>query len=92
MQPLNYLWFTDYKMTDHVTAGLELMMVGMGIVFLFLALLVVAVIIMSRLVSRYLPETPDVIPARAVAGNNGNVIAAITVAVHKYRAEHRPKE
>lgn len=79
------------KMTAQLTTGLELLMVGMGIVFLFLALLVILSVIMSRLVMRYLPEATDVAPTRSVVGNDQKVTAAITSAVHRYRIKHKPK-
>ncbi|MDD5412326.1 MAG: OadG family transporter subunit, partial [Methylobacter sp.] len=40
-------------MTEQMSSGIELMFVGMGIVFLFLIMLVVAINIMSALVQRY---------------------------------------
>jgi len=65
------------------------MFVGMGIVFLFLAMLVVAINIMSALVQRYFPETPA---SKAVPGItvdiDKSVVAAITAAVHQYRKKH----
>ncbi|MFA6053397.1 MAG: OadG family transporter subunit, partial [Methylobacter sp.] len=40
-------------MTEQMSRGIELMLVGMGIVFLFLIMLVVAINLMSALVQRY---------------------------------------
>lgn len=45
-------------MTEELSFGLELMFVGMGIVFLFLAMLVLAINIMSALVRRFFPKRP----------------------------------
>jgi sodium pump decarboxylase gamma subunit len=42
-------------MTEQMSRGIELMIVGMGIVFLFLIMLVVAINLMSALVQRYFP-------------------------------------
>ncbi|WP_027147222.1 MULTISPECIES: OadG family protein [Methylobacter] len=72
-------------MTELMTSGIELMMVGMGLVFLFLAMLVLAINLMSALVQRYFPDAP---PAGG-KGMDAGVIAAIAAAVHQYRT--RPK-
>ena len=76
-------------MTNQLTEGLELLLVGMGIVFLFLALLVVAVTIMSRLVLRFLPEKADLPLMQSGAGNDHSITAAISAAVYQYRAKYK---
>lgn len=76
-------------MNEMMSSGVEIMMVGMGIVFLFLAMLIVAVNIMSALVQRFVPDiTEELIPSTAV-DTDPNVIAAISVAVHQYRNKHK---
>lgn len=55
--------------------GVELMLVGMGVVFLFLFMLVGAVSLMSRLVARFAPE--EVPPARPAAASPAPVPAAV---------------
>ena len=78
-------------MTEQMSSGIELMFVGMGIVFLFLIMLVVAINIMSALVLRYFPDGPA-IPSAASMSSGGldkNLVAAITAAVHHYRARHK---
>ena len=82
-------------MTEQLNTGIELMLVGMGIVFLFLAMLIVSVNLMSALILRYFPQ-PD-IPAKPAKmnrqGTSGDseatVTAAITAAIHQYRAKHK---
>ncbi|PPD05363.1 MAG: sodium pump decarboxylase subunit gamma [Methylobacter sp.] len=73
-----------------IADGVELMVVGMSIVFIFLAMLVLVINFVSGLIQRYLPE-PTVVPV-AVRKSTGAVeqqtIAAITAAVHQYRAKH----
>jgi len=80
-------------MTELIGSGIELMLIGMSIVFLFLTMLVIAINIMSALVQRFFPEpsaTPITIPvATANVGNmDKNIVAAIAVAVHQYRNKH----
>ncbi len=64
--------------------GIRLMLVGMGTVFFFLTLLVIATNAMSRLVARYLPD-----PGATVAGPAAEEVAAIAAAVTRYRQERR---
>ena len=78
-------------MTELMSSGVELMFVGMGIVFLFLTMLVVAINVMSSLVLRFFPEAPPLIPViTATGGTDKSVIAAITAAVHQHR--NKPKQ
>jgi len=43
--------------------GVELMLLGMGVVFTFLTALVVTTTLMSRLVNRFFPETQEPVAA-----------------------------
>jgi oxaloacetate decarboxylase gamma subunit len=72
--------------------GIELMLYGMGTVFTFLALLIVATTVMSILVRRFvkpepLPVTP--VPRQRAAENDEQLIAVIGAAIHKYRSRHK---
>lgn len=66
------------------------MFTGMGIVFLFLTMLVVAINIMSALVQRFFPEVPvsKIVPG-ITTDIDKSVVAAITAAVHMYRKKHK---
>jgi oxaloacetate decarboxylase gamma subunit len=78
-------------MTELMSSGFELMFAGMGIVFLFLAMLVLAINLMSAFVQRYFPEAPATstnIPVAHSAVVDKSHIAAITTAVHQYRSTH----
>jgi oxaloacetate decarboxylase (Na+ extruding) subunit gamma len=77
-------------MTELMSSGVELMFAGMGIVFLFLTMLVVAINIMSSLVQRFFPEAPTqaAITAKVSNGIDKSIIAAITAAVHQHRSKH----
>ncbi|WP_031437670.1 OadG family protein [Methylobacter tundripaludum] len=76
-------------MTEQMTSGIELMFTGMGIVFLFLIMLVIAINIMSALVQRYFPDIPVSKPVPGITADiDKSVVAAITAAVHQYRKKH----
>ena len=76
-------------MAEMMGSGIELMFAGMGIVFLFLAMLVVAINFMSALVLRFFPDAPMPEVAatpKPVNGIDKSVIAAITAAIHQHRS------
>lgn len=75
-------------MNEMMSSGIEIMLVGMGIVFLFLAMLVVAVNMMSTVIQRFFPQIPEEITTTASVADP-SVIAAISVAVHQYRSKHK---
>lgn len=75
-----------------MSAGVELMIIGMVIVFAFLAMLVVMVNIMTWVVQRFFPAQAIIItPATSASTNHtdASVIAAITAAVRQYRSKHK---
>jgi oxaloacetate decarboxylase gamma subunit len=63
-----------------ISEGLTLMLAGMGTVFVFLTVLVIAMTLMSRLVARFQPRP-------VAAGPSDDEVAAIAAAV----AQHRQK-
>ena len=71
---------------DLFLQGLELMLVGMGTVFVFLTLLVLATTLMSYLVRRFVPAS---VPRAGTAdgGPTAEEVAAISAAVARYREE-----
>lgn len=78
-------------MNEMMSSGVELMLIGMGIVFAFLTLLVVMVNLMTFVVQRFFPEEPlaSLTPPSASASHtDASVIAAISAAVHQYRSKH----
>jgi oxaloacetate decarboxylase (Na+ extruding) subunit gamma len=75
-------------MTELIASGVELMLVGMGIVYAFLAMLIGAIHVMAALVVRFFPELPVTdIPVQNVIDPSS--IAAISAAVHQYRLKHK---
>lgn len=76
-------------MNEIMNAGIELMLIGMGIVFAFLALLVIMVSMMTLLIQRFFPETPqtNLSPVALVSQPH---VAAIGAAIHQYRNQYKP--
>ncbi len=76
-------------MNAMLESGIELMFVGMGIVFAFLAMLVVMVNVMTQVIAHFFPPAPIVPTPQATTHNtqktDDNLIAAISAAVHQYR-------
>jgi oxaloacetate decarboxylase gamma subunit len=77
--------------TSLLEQGLNLMLFGMSTVFLFLALLVLAMTTMSRLLLRLQPQAVkpgETQAARAEADEA--TVAAISLALHQHRQQHGP--
>ncbi len=75
-----------------MSAGVDLMIIGMIIVFSFLALIVLMVNIMTWAVQRFFPEQAITItPALSASTSHtdASVIAAISAAVHQYRSKYK---
>lgn len=72
--------------------GFDLMLFGMGTVFVFLTLLVFATRSMSWVVNRFFPENEPVIPVEPTpvavnaAAVDPKVLAVIQEAIHQHRA------
>ncbi len=82
----------DYELLQD---GLALMALGMGVVFVFLTILVISVTLMSKLIGRFEPapvvaETSKPSPQLAApSGQNDEMMAVISAAVHRYRSTRR---
>ncbi len=74
-------------MTEQISSGIELMFAGMGIVYLFLIMLVVAINLMSAVILRYFPESSPKFRSE-FSGIDKSTVAAISAAVHHYRSKH----
>ncbi|GAA6152373.1 OadG family protein [Pseudoteredinibacter isoporae] len=73
-----------------VQQGIDLMLFGMGTVFVFLTLLVIAVNIMSTVIQKYFPEAePEATPTPASPApaqvNDPKLIAIIQAAIEQHR-------
>ncbi|HBM15304.1 MAG TPA: hypothetical protein DD381_03015 [Lentisphaeria bacterium] len=72
--------------------GLKLMITGMGTVFIFLGLMILIIILLSKLLAPYasiLKKEENILPQNQELPENSTsdrtLISAITVAVHKFR-------
>ncbi len=78
--------------TSLVAQGLELMIFGMGVVFVFLAMLVFVTGFMSKLVNKFAPEPQPVpAPARAATpqGVDPQLLKVLSAAVKEHRARQK---
>ena len=79
-------------LSEMLLSGLELMVLGMGMVFVFLAMLIVVMQGMSALAARLhtepprQPVQPAPIPVTGGGVTDPRLIAAISAAVRRYRA------
>jgi oxaloacetate decarboxylase gamma subunit len=79
-----------------ISQGVNLMLLGMGVVFVFLTLLVFATTFMSAIITRYFPEplpspvkTTPVSPA--TAQTDPRLLAVIKAAIAEHRSKHRKR-
>lgn len=79
------------EITDLLVKSSQLMLVGMGVVFAFLSLLILATKTLSSLVIKFqgIPEPVTNKPRAASPQANGEIapqtVAAISAAIHQYR-------
>jgi oxaloacetate decarboxylase gamma subunit len=90
--------------SELLSEGFNLMLLGMGFVFIFLTVLVIATTLMSRIITRYekdvgvLPEEGIASPTAVIspamnesqhANDDKNLITAISAALHRFRAKDK---
>ena len=82
----------ESSISELVFSGVKLMVIGMGIVYLFLALLVWIITMTSQLINRYAPEPPpNVFPPGPSPSRDGEIsaeaelVAVIGTALHLYQ-------
>ncbi|MCK0164777.1 OadG family protein [Marinobacter sp. S6332] len=82
-------------MDDLMSQAVDLMVAGMGFVFVFLIILVFATLLMSKLLTRFAPPEP-VTPARtprakpkAPASVDPDTAEAIKKAIAQFRSRHK---
>lgn len=82
-------------MNDLMSQAVDLMIAGMGFVFAFLVVLVIATLLMSKLISRFAPPEPAT-PARtprakpkAPTSVDPDTAEAIKKAIAQFRSRHK---
>ena len=81
----------DSSIGELLLSGAKLMLIGMGIVYLFLALLVWVIGLNSKLLQRFSPEplpqlahpAPPAQPVGDGDGNEAEIVAVISAAIHR---------
>lgn len=79
-------------MSDLMSNAINLMIVGMGFVFVFLTILVFVTSFMSKMVLKYAPAPEPKAPATPqnnAASNDAQLLAVLSAAVAKYRSDHK---
>lgn len=80
---------------DLIQQGNNLMLFGMGTVFVFLSLLVLCTSLMSSLINRFFPEAEKPLKQSAKTGKrksdepDADVLKAIQLAIGKHRAKQQ---
>ncbi|OIO73689.1 MAG: hypothetical protein AUJ57_03965 [Zetaproteobacteria bacterium CG1_02_53_45] len=75
-------------MSELLAEGLQLMGVGMGVVFLFLGLLVGVVSLVSRIIQGFEASAAKAAACSGPTANDDDLIEVVTEAVKRYRADH----
>ena len=70
-----------------IEQGLELVLFGMGTVFVFLTMLVFVTSLMSTLVLKFSAPIPQ--SSKAVSGSDPALMAVAAAAVKRYREDHK---
>ena len=72
-----------------MSEGIELMLLGLGTVFVFLTLLVIITTGMSSLVQKYLPEPVPVTSSNSNKLDQNTLLAVISAAIHQHRLKNK---
>jgi len=72
-------------MNEMMKTGVEVMLVGMGAVFVFLTLLIGVVIVLTRIIQHCKPPVPVENPALIDGAIPYDVVAAIAASIYAYR-------
>ncbi|SFC39351.1 oxaloacetate decarboxylase, gamma subunit [Marinospirillum celere] len=78
---------------DLIAEGFNLMLLGMGFVFMFLTVLVIATTLMSKTINRFFPSPEEAVQAgisgkpaaQLPSDKNPEIIAVISAALHLHR-------
>jgi oxaloacetate decarboxylase gamma subunit len=78
----------DLAGNEVIQQGVDLMLYGMGVVFVFLTMLVIVTVAMSKVVQRWLPEEEGTRPAAGEHESevDARIVAIIQAALDKHRS------
>lgn len=80
-------------MSELMSDAIDLMVVGMGFVFVFLGILVFLTSLMSKLITKYLPEPEPVVAKpkakKQSASPDAQLLAVLSAAVAEYRSDQK---
>jgi len=71
--------------TNLILEGFKFMGLGMGTVFLFLIIMILAINAMSYIINRFFPEPQVADVTASTQKDNNKIIAAITAAIKHHR-------
>jgi sodium pump decarboxylase gamma subunit len=76
---------------ENFTQATVIMCLGMGLVFAFVATLVLLIQISARVLSKYIEIEPAIAPSAGIpaGGNEGALVAAIATAMKQYSAHKK---
>ncbi len=76
------------NISNLIDQGLNLMMLGMGMVFFILGLLVIIIKVVSNIILRYEPAVTDHhTNARGPVKIDEDIVAAISIAIQRFRSK-----
>ena len=70
---------------NYLLESVKFMVLGMTVVFAFLALLIVVVNLQAKLIAKFFPEKAPEVPAQSGEVNDAEHVAAIIAAVTEFR-------
>lgn len=79
-------------MSELISEGLTLMLFGMGVVFVFITLLVIATSLMSRLLLVWFPPLKPELPPLENRHELAKIAAVVASAIQRYRSDHSGAE
>ena len=68
-----------------ILESVKFMVLGMGVVFLFLTIMIIVVNVQAKLIAKFFPEEAPVVPSTTAKSDEAEHVAAIIAAVTEFR-------